>query len=316
MQQSDTSETVASDISTTDRLTGPHDDAKCFKSLLIKLGYKEGDIVVLIDDPDAGPEFQPTYTNIMRELDRFMSGQKPGDKFVFGYAGHCYQKPNIDGTEYDGLDEFIIPSDASNFMKDNPDYSQVILDDVLKQKLIEPLLPGSQLIAVLDTCHSATLLDLEHDKCNRSGSLSSLARRSFRRIRESFQADNVEFNAESVIGCSKVATKPRPNFCSGYCCRPWIPSPMRVPVLCFSACKDSQEVFEDPEGKSLMRTFVDVLSRNPAPTLAELMTACSSKSLATLRDLRKEAKGVGKFLPWRPQLSSLQPLHLQARLSL
>jgi hypothetical protein len=35
--------------------------------------------------------------------------------------------------------------------------------------------------------------------------------------------------------------------------------------LCFSACKDSQEVFEDPEGKSLMRTFVDVLSTSCTP---------------------------------------------------
>ncbi|KAJ6612338.1 caspase domain-containing protein [Mycena sp. CBHHK59/15] len=152
IQRSNTSQT---DIST-ETLLGPHDDVNSLKKLLSDFGYE--DPVVLMDDPDMGPSLQPTYANIMRELSRFLAGQKPGDKFFFGYAGHSSQKKNLDGTEKDGLDEFIIPSDASDFK--NGDYSRVILDDVLKEKLVVPLLAGSQLVAVLDTCHSATLFGI------------------------------------------------------------------------------------------------------------------------------------------------------------
>ncbi|KAJ6611994.1 peptidase C14, caspase domain-containing protein [Mycena sp. CBHHK59/15] len=257
-----------------------------------------------------GPSLQPTYANIMRELSRFLAGQKPGDKFFFGYAGHSSQKKNLDGTEKDGLDEFIIPSDASDFK--NGDYSRVILDDVLKEKLVVPLLAGSQLVAVLDTCHSATLFDLEHDKCNRVGSWHSLVRRTVRRARETLHTltDKAEptldsatpLRSSSKLSASSIKQNLKENikFCSGYCCRPWTPAPICTPVLCISACKDSQLVWE-ADGESLTRTFVDVLTENPKPTLAHLMRVCNLKSRTTLRALRR-AKHQGD--EWNPQSCS------------
>ncbi|KAJ7270260.1 caspase domain-containing protein [Mycena rebaudengoi] len=315
-----------------DELDGPPDDVRALKSLLIDtFGYKEEDIVMLVEDPNSAPDApgQPTYAHILSELDLLMKDQKLGDKFVFGYSGHSYQKENLDGTEEDGRDEFIIPSDASDFS--NGDYSKIILDDVLERKLVKALLPGNQLVAILDTCHSATLLDLPHSKCNRTRSWGSIVRRSIRTVRELLPEHErvvptimsgilvtpMNFGILARAGSElseKLNTQLKKiKFCSGYCRRP--SEPMRIPVLCISACKDLETIHEDPAGMSLTRAFVDYLSNHPAPTLSELMDACGDKSDSTIRAMRKEY-GRNCCAPWHPQLSSLEPLNMRTTFTL
>ncbi|KAJ7136839.1 peptidase C14, caspase domain-containing protein [Mycena epipterygia] len=265
-KRSDTSETEASGTSAV-TLYGPHDDVNALKALLILHGYKAADVVVLMDDPAVEVDFQPTYANIMRELDNFMVDQGTGDIFFFGYSGHSYHKKHAAGIAPTSSDKFIIPSDAGDCINSPPDYSKVIVAQVLKDKLVKRLIPGSRLIAVLDTCHSASLLDLKHCKCNRIGSWKSLLRRSVRWTRELFQAENVYTPSHGPVlprsgtGISSMLSdrlKEQLEYCSGYCPRPWTPGP--IPILCISACKDSQVAYEDTEGKSLMRTFINVLS--------------------------------------------------------
>ncbi|KAJ6594676.1 hypothetical protein B0H19DRAFT_1096406 [Mycena capillaripes] len=55
------------------------------------------------------------------------------------------------------MDECIIPCDGED---------KKIVDNDLKAALVAPLPSGCYLVAVLDTCHSGSLLDLKHSWCN------------------------------------------------------------------------------------------------------------------------------------------------------
>lgn len=135
---------------------GPRNDALKMKKLLMdKYMYKKTDIVLMHDKQRIG-RLMPTKDNILREIDNLVRDCQPGDRFVFHYSGHTGQQKNLDGTEVDGLDELIETTTGP------------ILDDVLRVRLVDPLCPGSQLVAVLDSCHSATLLDLPHVDCQLS----------------------------------------------------------------------------------------------------------------------------------------------------
>ncbi|KAG9225579.1 hypothetical protein PLEOSDRAFT_163564 [Pleurotus ostreatus PC15] len=135
---------------------GPRNDALKVKKLLMdKYMYKKTDIVLMHDKQRIG-RLMPTKDNILREIDNLVRDCQPGDRFVFHYSGHTGQQKNLDGTEVDGLDELIQTT------------TDPILDDVLRTRLVDPLRPGSQLVAILDSCHSATLLDLPHVDCQLS----------------------------------------------------------------------------------------------------------------------------------------------------
>ncbi|KAI9456400.1 peptidase C14, caspase domain-containing protein, partial [Lactarius psammicola] len=156
-------------------LDGPHDDVDRFRKLLTgtwsytsfrpfpsttvlipeTYEYRPEDITILKDDPNLPDLSHPTRVNMLRELERLVSDAVPGDSFVFLYSGHSDQRLAIeDSEEEDNQDEMIITSDE-----------QFILDNELNDILI-PLPIGCSLLAILDTCHSGTLLDLPHHHCN------------------------------------------------------------------------------------------------------------------------------------------------------
>ncbi|KAL0953664.1 hypothetical protein HGRIS_004863 [Hohenbuehelia grisea] len=135
------------------------DDVKSMAKLL-KEQYGYDDIRMMTDEEGAG-DMKPTRANIERELKRFISDPQPGDHYYFHYSGHADQLPCFDGTEDDNLNEFIIPADC-----EGEDEDSYIPDDMLREYLVQPLPPGCSLVAVVDTCHSATMLDLPHIRCN------------------------------------------------------------------------------------------------------------------------------------------------------
>ncbi|KIK03613.1 hypothetical protein K443DRAFT_94818 [Laccaria amethystina LaAM-08-1] len=83
--------------------------------------------------------------------------------------------------EEDGYDEYIIPLDAIGSEMKAVD-EKIILDDILRQCLVVPLCPQAKLVAIIDCCHSATLLDLKHHRCHRIGTWASRFRRFCRRF--------------------------------------------------------------------------------------------------------------------------------------
>ncbi|KAK7447388.1 hypothetical protein VKT23_014098 [Stygiomarasmius scandens] len=148
-------------------LTGPHRDAQDMKTLLIeKYGYQPDNITMLVDDMDERKgAFQPTKDNLLRELHALLSDSHEGDYFFFYYAGHVVQGPvDRSSKEEDNREEYVVPCDAD---MDSENYEDFIQDDKLRELLVDPLPVGASLVAVFDSCHSATLLDLEHYRCNR-----------------------------------------------------------------------------------------------------------------------------------------------------
>ncbi|KAJ7513099.1 peptidase C14, caspase domain-containing protein [Mycena galericulata] len=130
-------------------LHGPHQDVAMMKILLVRTyGYREEDIQVLVDDGVPG-HVQPDRRNI-----RFQ-------QLVLTHhldCGHTIQVPNRTNSEEDGLDECLVPLDGEE---------RVITDNELRANLVDTLPVGASLVSVLDSCHSASLLDLEHTRCNR-----------------------------------------------------------------------------------------------------------------------------------------------------
>ncbi|KZT69121.1 hypothetical protein DAEQUDRAFT_276836 [Daedalea quercina L-15889] len=148
------------------KLRGPHDDVQSVHDLLTDVyGYRLEDIVVLIDREGGDRRMQPTKVNITREIQQLVRNARPGDRLVFLFAGHSTQLTCSEHTEEDDMDEAIVPMDHSGPEKTKK--SKLIMDNWLRKYLIDPLKPGVQLIAILDACHSGTLLDLDHNECNR-----------------------------------------------------------------------------------------------------------------------------------------------------
>lgn len=116
-------------------------------------GYKDGDIVMLVDETD-NPRQMPTRKNILDAMRWLVKDAHPHDALFFHYSGHGGQVPDKDGDEVDGLDEVIYPVDYKK--------AGIILDDVMHRIMVKPLPEGCRLTAIFDSCHSGTALDLSY----------------------------------------------------------------------------------------------------------------------------------------------------------
>jgi len=291
-------------------LLGPHRDVKRVKGLLIdKYQYKEKDTVVLMDGPGVAADMQPTHDNIVRELQSFLSNQRRGDRYFFYYAGHSEQLDSNDPDEEDGKDEYIVPSDAIGPGGETL-FDKAIIDDVLKLHLVTPLSSESRLVAILDSCHSATLLDLSHFRCNGVCAMSSLWRRCIRRVLESSRRRGEAFVSvvSAIATQSSIRRRTATAKCSGYCSR----SAWSHNVICISACKDNQKSYEARDGTSMSTFIVDFLGKEPCPTLKTFMRRTTSEFQALSKQIKKEVEHNGFDFGQiaAPQMSSPLPLNM------
>jgi metacaspase-1 len=81
-----------------------------------------------------------------------VQGCLAGDSLVLHYSGHGGQQKDENGDEVDGFDETILPLDFEQ--------EGVILDDEINEIIVRPLPRGVKLHAIVDACHSGTVLDL------------------------------------------------------------------------------------------------------------------------------------------------------------
>lgn len=79
-------------------------------------------------------------------------GCQPGDSLVFHYSGHGSQQRNYSGDEADGYDETLCPLDFET--------QGMIVDDEINAALVRLIPHGAKLHALIDACHSGTVLDL------------------------------------------------------------------------------------------------------------------------------------------------------------
>lgn len=71
---------------------------------------------------------------------------------MFHFSGHGSQQRNYTGDEVDGYDETLCPMDFET--------QGMILDDEINATIVRPLPHRVKLHAIIDACHSGTVLDL------------------------------------------------------------------------------------------------------------------------------------------------------------
>ncbi|XAR53462.1 hypothetical protein NMG60_11022025 [Bertholletia excelsa] len=134
-------------------LKGTINDVRKMTSLLIdKYKFPAQAICVLTEDGNS--HFPPTRTNIEMALRWLVSGCQSGDSLVFYFSGHGLRQPDFDDDELDGFNETLCPMDYSR--------NGMILDNDINTTIVKPLVHGVQLHAIIDSCHSGTVLELEY----------------------------------------------------------------------------------------------------------------------------------------------------------
>ncbi|TFK79607.1 hypothetical protein K466DRAFT_606014 [Polyporus arcularius HHB13444] len=373
------------------KLRGAHDDARGWMKLCIETyGFPESDITLMLDDDSVTAELRPTRANILHQINEFVEGVQPGDHLVFFYSGHSGQVESKSMNEDDGLDEVLMPLDNEGVSPQSAD--KLILDDELRRLLVDPLPVGSTLTAIFDSCHSGTLLDLDHYLCNniwfpfmsrgkrqtrsrcmavsrrnglnvqhvpisqaagkdddgrraRSASGPGVRIHQFQRKLEKVLSIDTALELlspgpsgtkrfsvttgalrESVIRAPSSplpSSKPFPsrrttleraqsfasvvgdmtatgfldlvrfsspeemvNLCNGFDCKN--SDEPKARAFSFSACRDPEETFDGPRGRSMTKTMIEVLEKNPHPTYRELLHHVGHKLYGVRRIIQEK----------------------------
>ncbi|KAJ7187031.1 peptidase C14, caspase domain-containing protein [Mycena filopes] len=267
-----------------DNLHMPHEDVKQLREFLIaKYEYAPENITVMVDgSPDS--ELEPTLQNIRHHAANLVAGAEANDHFFFYYSGHSVQIPELSTeqqTELDGMDEVMVPSNGK-LDTDKLTRESCLVDNELKRLLINPLPAETTFTAVLDTCHSASLLDLDHIDADGSTSwggktaqLSQMSTPPSHRITFIPEASNDDSPVElhnhdkrhapppsaAHAACARIKHKGKmPGFYhkgdEPIRCRSPFPDtdPAHLPlVISLSACRDNQVAVEnihDTKGRS------------------------------------------------------------------
>jgi len=127
-------------------------DVPLIKSALLKQGFNEDDITVLLNS-------EATRAGIIAALEKLNQTIEPGDIVVIHYSGHGQQIADDNGEEIDDKDEAIVPYDA--FVSPSYNYSgqNHIRDDELGKLITNfrnKLGQDGQLVLLLDSCHSGS----------------------------------------------------------------------------------------------------------------------------------------------------------------
>ncbi|XP_057804003.1 metacaspase-1-like [Salvia miltiorrhiza] len=134
-------------------LKGSAQDVKKMSSLLLDHYHFPAESVLILAEQE--PYLPPTRRHIEAGFEWLMRGVQRGDSLVFYFSGHGKrQREVVRGDEIDGFDETICPVDFEE--------NGMIVDNYINRAIVRPLVPGVTLHAIIDSCHSGTILDLPH----------------------------------------------------------------------------------------------------------------------------------------------------------
>lgn len=140
-------------MGTQNELRGCISDALRVNDFLVqRCGYAQDDIVILRDDIQGNPRMVPTRENIIAAMQWLVNDAIPGDCLFLSYSGHGTQADDLDGDEDDGKDDAICPVDFKQ--------NGLLIDDVIHDIIVRTLPQGCKLTALMDCCHSGSVLDL------------------------------------------------------------------------------------------------------------------------------------------------------------
>jgi metacaspase-1 len=97
----------------------------------------------------------PSRAKILESLDWLVEQSKTCTHVYLHYSGHGSFIRDAGSDELDGNDEAIVPCDYLE--------SGLVTDDVLKQRLVDRIAASCKLVALFDSCHSGTVLDLARE---------------------------------------------------------------------------------------------------------------------------------------------------------
>lgn len=100
---------------------------------------------------------KPTKSTILAEFASLLDSAVSGDTVMFAFSGHGSYTTDLNNDEMDGLDEMIISCDL-----------KCVLDDEFKSIINQKLKEGVILLALFDSCHSGSVLDLKYSYPNYS----------------------------------------------------------------------------------------------------------------------------------------------------
>jgi len=132
-------------------LRGCINDVQNIKEFL-ESSYPIDEMMILTDDQTDDPDCMPTRANLLRGFRWLREGAKTGDSLILHYSGHGGSVKDTDGDEEDGMDETLCPVDYSS--------AGTIVDDEVHAVLVKGLPKGVRLTAIMDCCHSESMLDL------------------------------------------------------------------------------------------------------------------------------------------------------------
>ncbi len=119
-------------------------DAKTMAQVMEELGQLD-ESVVLVNE-------QATLANVQQVIQNALpAATRPGDLVLIYWSGHGGRTSNLDGTEPDGFDEYLIPYDG------RLDPAAAVRQTMLLDKTFGRWtlnLDGRQLVVILDACHS------------------------------------------------------------------------------------------------------------------------------------------------------------------
>eukprot|EP00891_Asterochloris_glomerata_P006541 jgi/Astpho2/6541/gw1.00099.4.1_t len=121
--------------------------------LKTRFGFHNDGILQMTDEMQD-PTRVPTGYNIRQGIRWLMTDLTPGDSLIFHYSGHGSQQRDPLGEERDGMNDTLCPVDFKT--------AGMIIDDELNALLCNPLPPGVRLHAIIDACHSGTVLDMPY----------------------------------------------------------------------------------------------------------------------------------------------------------
>lgn len=116
-------------------------------------GFQPHEIKIMTE-ASSDESLIPTAGNIMRELNWLCEGATSESNLFLQYSGHGGSMKDRGKDEVDGADETICPLDY--------DTAGQITDDMLRQ-FVDKLPAGCQLMALFDSCHSGSVLDLKYN---------------------------------------------------------------------------------------------------------------------------------------------------------
>ncbi|KAH8981576.1 caspase domain-containing protein [Lactarius hatsudake] len=135
---------------------GVSDACEMARFLHESCGFEWSNMQILIDDQRGS---LPTKANILAAMRWLVKGAQPGDALFFYFSGHATQVKDLGEDDPDGLVECMCAMDYMGNLS-SPDTPGIIVDDDINRIMVQPLPQGCRLTAVLDCCHSGTLLDL------------------------------------------------------------------------------------------------------------------------------------------------------------